>query len=147
MTDPNPHQDPSQAHSHLPHPLQQPAQQPDRSADEPSLPDAAVEDRRASEFATHGDPTLRPAAGQPGEGRRGVQWVRATDLAARAGGVVLERGAEWNTRLRDAALEGIREARAQMQERLARRQQELEPDTVSPDRVAGRELGRTVVSR
>ena len=103
--------------------------------------------RRASEFATHGDPTLNTDEPETPDGRRGVQWVRPTDLAARAGGVVLERGAEWNTRLRDAALEGIREGRAQLMERLARRQEHLGPDTIAQEQTAGRQLGRTGVSR
>lgn len=104
-------------------------------------------ERRVSEFATHGDPTLNTDGPVAPDGRRGVQWVRPTDLAARAGGVVLERGAEWNTRLRDAALEGIREGRAQLMERLARRQEHLKPDTIAQEQTVGRRLGRTGVSR
>lgn len=110
-------------------------------------PGEVAEDARASEFATHGDPTLTRDGTDPVGKRPGVQWVRPTDLAARAGGVVLERGAELNTRLRDAVLEGVREGRAQLQERLARRQESLDPDLSSPTSALGRGVGRTGVSR
>ena len=113
----------------------------------PTLGDVA-EDARASEFATHGDPTLARRGGAgPISPRSRVQWVRPTDLATRAGGVVLDRGAELNTRLRDAVLDGVREGRAQLQERLTRRQESLDPDVSSPTSAVGRGVGRTGVSR
>jgi hypothetical protein len=110
-------------------------------------PGELAEDARASEFATHGDPTLIRDRTNPVSKRPGVQWVRPTDLAARAGGVILERGAELNTRLRDAVLDGVREGRAQLQERLDRRQESLDPDVSSPTSAPGRVVGRTGVSR
>ncbi len=98
-----------------------------------------------SRFATHGDPTL---AGDDAQAERaGVQWVRPTDLAARAGGTVVEQGAKWNTLLHDAALDGIREGRVQLRERLAHRQEELEPVTTTPGRALQPVAGRTGVSR
>lgn len=121
----------------------------DAQTDTPATPSSGdvAEDARASEFATHGDPTLTRDGTDPVSKRPGVQWVRPTDLAARAGGVVLDRGAELNTRLRDAVLEGVREGRAQLQERLARRQESLNPDVSSPTSAVGRGAGRTGVSR
>ena len=107
---------------------------------------AAVEERRASEFATHGDPTLSRHDVDPVSKRPGVQWVRPTDLAARAAGTVVDRGADLNSRLHAAVLEGVRDGRAQLQERLARRQTQLEPDT-SQTATLQRPLGRTGVSR
>lgn len=101
----------------------------------------------ASRFATHGDPTLTAAAAREGAGREGVQWVRPTDLAARAGGAVVDRGQLWNQRLHDAALEGIREGRAQLHERLARRQMDLEPVTTTREQAMQPELRRSGVSR
>lgn len=106
-----------------------------------------AEGARASEFATHGDPTITRNGTDPVAKRPGVQWVRPTDLAARAGALVLDRGAELNTRLRDAVLDGVREGRAQLQERLARRQEALDPDVSSPTSAVGRGVGRTGVSR
>lgn len=108
--------------------------------------DTAAEARRASEFATHGDPTLNRNITDPLSRRPGVQWVRPTDVAARAGGVVMGRGMELNTRLRDAVIDGVREGRSQLQEALARRQAQLDPDD-SPTRAQARVLGRAGVSR
>ncbi|MGP5009218.1 hypothetical protein [Brachybacterium tyrofermentans] len=122
----------------------------DAQTDTPATPTPGdvAEDARASEFATHGDPTLARGGGAgPISPRSGVQWVRPTDLAARAGAIVLDRGAELNTRLRDAVLDGVHEGRAQLQERLARRQEALDPDLRSPTSALGRGVGRTGVSR
>lgn len=105
----------------------------------------AREAERASEFATHGDPTVTRQTSV--RGRAGVEWVRPTDVAARAGGAIVGTGAELNTRLRDATLEGIREGRAQLAERLARRQQHIDPDNTVPARTQELRLGRTEVSR
>ncbi len=103
------------------------------------------EAERASEFATHGDPTISRHA--PIRGDRAVEWVRPTDVAARAGGAIVGKGAELNTRLRDATLEGIREGQAQLAERLARRQQQIGPDTTGPAQMQELRPGRTGVSR
>lgn len=103
-------------------------------------------ERRASEFATHGDPTLSRHDVDPVSKRPGVQWVRPTDLAARAAGSIVDRGADLNSRLHAAVLEGVRDGRAQLQERLARRQTQLDPDT-SQTATLQRPLGRTGVSR
>lgn len=147
MTDPT---SPEQQHADSPRPEDH-DQHTDTGGrtDTPLTPTSgeAAEDARASEFATHGDPTLARNSTGPVARRPGVQWVRPTDLAARAGGAVLDRGAEWNTRLHDAVLDGVREGRAQLQERLARRQEALDPDLSSPTSVSGRVVGRTGVSR
>lgn len=107
---------------------------------------AIVEERRASEFATHGDPTLSRDNLDAVSKRPGVQWVRPTDLAARAAGTLVDRGAAFNTRLHDAVLDGVREGRAQLQERLARRQAQLDPETTQTTTLQ-RSIGRTGVSR
>ena len=112
----------------------------------PEATAALAAERRASEFATHGDPTISRQDGDPVSKRPGVQWVRPTDLAARAAGSIVDRGADLNSRLHDAVLEGVRDGRAQLQERLARRQAELDPETThlaTPQR----SLGRAGVSR
>lgn len=115
-------------------------------AERPDSPETpSVMETRASEFATHGDPTL--ARQTSVRGRGGVEWVRPTDVAARAGGAIVGKGAELNTRLRNATLEGIREGRAQLAERLARRQQQIDPDTTVPAQTHELRLGRTGVSR
>lgn len=145
MTDPTTHD-----HEHIdqPHPADHDQlTDANKRTDTSATPGEVAEDARASKFATHGDLTLTRDSTDPVAKRPGVQWVRPTDLAARAGGVVLDRGAELNTRLRDAVLEGVREGRAQLQERLVRRQESLEPDVSSPTSAPGRVLGRTGVSR
>lgn len=129
--------------THLPDPHLTGAERP--SSHETLSGMEAREAERASEFATHGDPTLTKQTSV--RGHAGVEWVRPTDVAARAGGAIVGTGAELNTRLRDATLEGIREGRAQLAERLARRQQQIDPDTTVPTRTQELRLGRTGVSR
>lgn len=107
---------------------------------------AAAAERRASEFVTHGDPTLNRDNTDPVSRRPGVQWVRPTDAAARAGGIVLDRGVELNTRLRDAVIDGVRDGRSQLHDALARRQAQLDPDD-TPTRAQARVVGRAGVSR
>ena len=103
----------------------------------PQTTAATAAERRASEFATHGDPASH---------RPGVQWVRPPDLAARTAGAIVDRGADLNTRLHEAVLEGVRDGRAQLQERLAKRQDQLDPD-ITQTATLRRSLGRTGVSR
>lgn len=125
-----------------------PARAPHRAETDSSAEAAAAlaDERRASEFATHGDPTLARNSLDAVSMRPGVQWVRPTDLAARAAGTLVDRGAVLNTRLHDAVLDGVREGRAQMQERLARRQTQLDPETAQTVTLQ-RSLGRAGVSR
>ncbi len=149
MTDPTPvHPDhtaetAARLRAHLPDPHPTGAERPNS----PEIPSGMEprEAERASEFATHGDPTLTRQTSMRGRG--GVEWVRPTDAAARAGGAIVGKGAELNTRLRDATLAGIREGRAQLAERLARRQQQIDPDTTVPAQTQELRLGRTGVSR
>ncbi|RKN69304.1 hypothetical protein D7252_18135 [Microbacterium sp. CGR2] len=121
----------------------------DRRSDTAATPTPGeVEGARASEFATRGDFTLiRGGGASPVSTSPGVQWVGPTDLAARGGAVVLDRGAELSTHLRDAVLDGVREGRAHLQEHLARRQESLNPDVSSPTSARERVVGRTGVSR
>lgn len=149
MTDPTPvHPDDTaeaaaRLRAHLPDPHPTGAEHPNSPVTLSGMETREAE--RASEFATHGDPTLTPQTSV--RGRRGVEWVRPTDVAARGGGAIVGKGAELNTRLRDATLEGIREGRAQLAERLARRQQQIAPDTTAPAQTQELRLGRTGVSR
>ena len=145
MTDPTPVNPDNTAETaarlrpQMPDPHPTGAERPER----PETPSGM--ETRASEFATHGDPTLTRQTSVRGRG--GVEWVRPTDVAARAGGAIVGKGAVLNTRLRDATLEGIREGRAQLAERLARRQQQIDPDTTVPVQTQELRLGRTGVSR
>lgn len=104
------------------------------------------------------DPVLRREASgtqeqttpeQEDDDRMRVQWVRPTDLAARAGARVLEKGVELNQRsvdlARQAALEAGRGARDRLRHALARREQALAPDT--PTTAQSPVAGRQGVSR
>ena len=124
----------------------------DRTTDEDRNPDdverASERDpERASAFATRGDPSTTTAEVSEGAQHAGVRWVRPTDLAAQAGAAVLARGAAANTQLHDAVAEGLREMRANLADRIARRQAQLEPDTTTGLATRERSLGRTGVGR
>ena len=149
MTDPTPvHPDntadaAARLRAQLPDPLLTGAERPESPETLSGMEPREAE--RASEFATHGDPTLIRQTSVRERG--GVEWVRPTDVAARAGGAIVGKGAELNTRLREATFEGVREGRAQLAERLARRQQQIDPDTTVPAQTQELRLGRTGVSR
>ena len=95
--------------------------------------------------------TLTPEA-QPtpeDEERLRVQWVRPTDLAARAGARMLEKGIDVNQHTaalaRQSTLEAARNARGKIRQALAHREQALTPDT--PTTAPAPVLGRQGVSR
>lgn len=125
----------------------------DRTTDERRDPDdvertSERNPERASAFATRGDPSTTTADVPAGAQRGGVRWVRPTDVAAQAGAAVLARGAAANTQLHDAVAEGLREMRANLADRLARRQAQLEPEAaMTGPATRERSLGRTGVSR
>lgn len=148
MTDPTPL---NPNHAHVARPSDDAAElaQARAQADGRDLaPDVAIGSAdEASRFATHGDPTLtRTVTAAEAARRAGAQWVRPTDLAARAGGKIIDHGTKWNTQLHDAVLAGIRDARAGLQERLARRQNDLEPTSPTTGRAVRPVAGRTGVS-
>jgi hypothetical protein len=112
---------------------------PDRPLDEGREADATErtperDPERASAFATRGDPSTTTTADAPeGAQRAGVRWVRPTDLAAQAGAAVLAR---------------LRELHANLADRLAHRQTQLEPEaTTTGPATRERPLARTGVSR
>lgn len=124
----------------------------DRTLDEDREPDVTEraserDPERASAFATRGDPSTTTTDLPEGTQRGGVRWVRPTDLAAQAGAALLARGAAANTQLHDAVAEGLREMRANLADRLARRQARLEPEAMTGPATQERSLGRTGVSR
>lgn len=84
-------------------------------------------------FATHRDPSIaEPDTPEADAERRRLQWVRPTDVAARGGAVVLERGAAWNTQLHNLVGDLVRDGRTKLREKLARREQQLEDTTPTP---------------
>lgn len=81
-------------------------------------------------LATHGDPSLRRPSRQ--EAARHVQWVRPTDVAARAGAVVLDKSAEVNRHARQVTLELARDGAAHLRRALARREAALSAEAPAP---------------
>ncbi|SJN41513.1 hypothetical protein FM104_11450 [Microbacterium esteraromaticum] len=118
--------------------------------------DEGEQEEAAAIEAIRTDPALRREAESTQEqnapeedDRMRVQWVRPTDLAARAGARVLEKGVELNQHsvdlARQAALEAARGARDRLRQALARREQALTPDT--PTTAGSPVAGRQGVSR
>lgn len=105
-----------------------------------------LEAEEESRLATHKDPTLAEQHEPPGGGGRSrVEWVRPTDLAARAGTRVMERGQDLNRQLMAAVKEAARQPRENLRQRLAARSTEVSISTPeqTPARTAGREgVGR-----
>lgn len=107
--------------------------------------EAATEDEQ-SRLATHKDPTLAAEPETPrADGQSRVEWVRPTDLAARAGGRVMERGHELNRQLMSAVREAAREQRDTLRQRLAARSADV--SVTGPERAPGHAAGREGVSR
>lgn len=115
----------------------------------------AEENAHAAE-AIHTDPALHRAGADTlqeeaeQDGRLRVQWVRPTDLAARAGARVLEGGIDLSQRnvglARQAALEAGRDGLGRLRRALAHREQALTPDTPTPAATRPA-VGRQEVSR
>ncbi|MEX3510666.1 hypothetical protein VVR84_14090 [Kocuria carniphila] len=121
-----------------PDPRQQtPAAERDRHTEQTQDLPGTPEDER-SRLATHRDPTLRDKAEAPEEKdpKGSVEWARVSDLAARAGAATTQAGMDFNREVLDAARQGLRDGRQQMQQRLAQRGAELDVD--SPERTSTR---------
>lgn len=117
----------------------------DDGPDDRDRVEVAEEDEQ-SRLATHKDPTLAAEPDAPAaDGRARVEWVRPTDLAARAGGRVMERGHELNRQLASAVKEAAREQRDALRQRLAARSADV--SVTGPERAPGRAAGREGVSR
>lgn len=105
--------------------------------------DSAEEER--SHLAVAPDPSLAVDATPDGQAHGDVEWVRASDLATRAGGAIIGRGMELNAQLHDAIHDALRTQREQLRQRLATRDAELEPATQDRPHVAA--AAREGVSR
>lgn len=112
-----------------------------------TTPEVGIPDEERTLLATHPDPSLAAAAAEADRGNLGarVEWVRASDLATRAGGWVLGRGHDLNrdvaAAIRDAAhdhLDGLRQ-------KLAHREADL--TVTGPEHAQARQAGREGVSR
>ncbi|UOQ56387.1 hypothetical protein MUN78_11950 [Leucobacter allii] len=115
---------------------------PGETLEHVEVPDQDEESR----LATHKDPTLTSEPERPiPAGHSRVEWVRPTDLAARAGTRVMERGQDLNQQLMSAVKEAAREQRDTLRQRLAARSSDV--SVTGPERTGVRTPGREGVSR
>lgn len=99
----------------------------------------------AATLATHRDPSLHRQHGPHERNTTGVAWVQPTDLAARAGGALLDKGVQANRSTRDLLAAAAHGGRARLRAALARREAQLEPESLAP--ASRPAAGRTGVSR
>jgi hypothetical protein len=99
--------------------------------DRPPAPDSTGEnvpktkgDAPGSELARHGDPSLTSTR----SGRPGVEWVRPTELAQRAGSTILSAGAEAHKRLHTSIRHAVRDGGTQLRDALWHRETALTDD-------------------
>ncbi|OJV75955.1 MAG: hypothetical protein BGO37_06880 [Cellulomonas sp. 73-92] len=100
----------------------------------------------AATLATHRDPSLHRDRGPHERNTTGVQWVQPTDLAARAGGALLQQGIQANRTTRALLAAAAHGGQARLRAALARRQTQLDPDE-SPNPASRPAAGRRAVSR
>ena len=109
-------------------------------------------DRRDSEhadgahvIARHGDPSVSRASTPAGHAQTHVDWVRPTDVAARAGARVLEKTADVNQDVHELVRQASRDGAARIRRALSHREADLVPDL--PASPAQPVPGRQGVSR
>ena len=109
-------------------------------------------DRRDSEhadgahvIARHGDPSVSRPSAPAGHAQTHVDWVRPTDVAARAGARGREKTAAGNPAVHALVRPAARDGAARIRRALSHREADLVPDvSTSPAQPA---LGRQGVSR
>ena len=96
-------------------------------------------------IARHGDPSVGRTPAPAGHPETHVEWVRPTDMAARAGARVLEKTADVNQDVHELVRQASRDGAARVRRALSHREADLVPDaSTSPARPV---LGRQGVSR
>ena len=114
----------------------------DATINDATAQDQVIAVERASAFATHGDPSKQAeGAKQDTEGRKGtVEFVRASDVAQRAGRVAAvgahRLGRTAQDSLYSAVSEAVREQAGKLRSRVAEREAHLTPE--DPNRIGGR---------
>ncbi len=94
-----------------------------------------------TEVARHGDPSATSIL----FGRAGVEWVRPTELAQRAGSRILSTGAQARARLHDSIREAMRGSGTQLRSALQRRETVLTDDVTAA--APARSVHRPTVSQ
>ncbi|MDQ1203895.1 hypothetical protein [Microbacterium sp. SORGH_AS_0862] len=96
-------------------------------------------------IARHGDPSVSRPGPPAGHAQTHVDWVRPTDVAARAGARVLEKTADVNQDVHELVRQASRGGAARIRRALSHREADLVPDvSTSPAQPV---LGRQGVSR
>ncbi len=102
--------------------------------DRPTTPELTEEkfpkpegDATGTEFARHGDPSATSII----SGRPGVEWVRPTELAQRAGSRILSTGTQAHARLHDSIRAAMRDNGTQLRNALQRRETALTDDVTA----------------
>jgi hypothetical protein len=115
----------------------------------PPEPDRPYTERSDTEgahvIARHGDPSVTRTATPAGHSGTHVDWVRPTDIAARAGARVMEKTADMNQDVHEHVRQASRDADARIRRALSHREANLVPDV--PTSPAQPVLGRQGVSR
>jgi len=96
-------------------------------------------------IARHGDPSVGRTPTPARHPETHVEWVRPTDMAARAGARVLEKTADVNQDVHELVSQASRDGAARIRRALSHREADLVPDaSTNPARPV---LGRQGVSR
>lgn len=96
-------------------------------------------------IARHGDPSVGRTPAPAGHPETHVEWVRPTDMAARAGARVMEKTADVNQDVHELVRQASRDGAARIRRALSHREADLTPD--APTSPAQPVLGRQGVSR
>lgn len=99
----------------------------------------------ADVIARHGDPSVAGTAIPAGHAETHVDWVRPTDMAARAGARVMEKTADLNQDVHELVRQASRDGAAHIRRALSHREVDLTAD--APTSSAQPVLGRQGVSR
>ena len=96
-------------------------------------------------IARHGDPSVGRTPAPAGHRDPHVEWVRPTDMAARAGARMMEKTADVNQDVHELVLQASRDGAARIRRALSHREADLVADV--PTSPAQPVLGRQGVSR
>ena len=96
-------------------------------------------------IARHGDPSVGRTPAPAGHPETHVEWVRPTDMAARAGARMMEKTADVNQDVHELVLQASRDGAARIRRALSHREADLVADV--PTSPAQPVLGRQGVSR
>ncbi|MHC9043321.1 hypothetical protein ACYX8G_01985 [Microbacterium saperdae] len=117
--------------------------------DTPPEPDRLDDERADTEgahvIARHGDPSVTRTPTPAGHPKTHVEWVRPTDMAARAGARVMEKTADVTPEVHKLVRQASRDGAASIRRALSHREVDLTPDVST--RPGQPVLGRQGVSR